>query len=148
MRRFLIVALLLGSSASADAQQPIQRLTSCVADNTTGKDRKELAKWIFLAMSAHPEMKAVASINSATAMDDSSRTVAALMTSLLTQMCSAETRAVVNTGQAAEAMGLAFQNLGQLAMQELMADKSVQDSMALFQQYIDQKRLAETFAGK
>lgn len=32
-------------------------LGSCLADNTTGKDRKELARWIFVAMSAHPEMR-------------------------------------------------------------------------------------------
>jgi hypothetical protein len=28
--------------------------SSCMADSSTGKDRKELARWIFVAMSSHP----------------------------------------------------------------------------------------------
>ena len=34
--------------------------------NTSGKDRKDLARWIFLAMAAHPEMKQHASANAST----------------------------------------------------------------------------------
>jgi len=45
-------------------------------------------------------------------------------------------------------MELAFQGLGQLAMQELMTDKVVQDSMGLFERYLDQKRLTEALAVK
>ena len=45
-------------------------------------------------------------------------------------------------------MRLAFESLGQLAMQELMADKSVTESIGLFERYLDQKRFEELLGGK
>src|SRR6185436_2688332 len=35
-----------------EAQELVGALKTCVADNTSGKDRKELAKWVFFAMAA------------------------------------------------------------------------------------------------
>ena len=117
----------------------------CFADSTTGKDRKDLAKWIFLAMAAHPEMKQHASDNAVTAADQSSRTMAALVTRLLTDSCVNETRAVIKIGGSIQ---VAFEGLGQLAIQELMADRSVKESIGLFERYVDQKRLIDALAGK
>jgi hypothetical protein len=36
-----------------------------MADSSTGKDRKELARWIFVAMSSHPELKGLTTITPA-----------------------------------------------------------------------------------
>ncbi len=138
----------LPPSLSAAVQQPAGALTQCLADNTTGKDRKDLAKWIFLAMAAHPEMKQHASAETAAAADQSSRTMAALVVRLLTESCPNEARAAFKSGQASQALEVAFAGLGQLAMQELMTDKAVQDSMSLFERYLDTKRLMETLAAR
>ena len=148
MPRLLIVALLVAVPVSAQAQSPADALRTCLADSTSGKDRKDLAKWIFLAMAAHPEMKQHASAQAATASDDSSRTMAALVTRLLTDSCVNETRAVMKLGEGAQSMQLAFQGLGALAMQELMADKSVQGSMGLFERYLDKDRLNQALGMK
>jgi hypothetical protein len=148
LRPFLVVALVSAVSASAQAAPPAEALKTCLADNTSGKDRKDLARWIFLAMAAHPEMKQHASATASTAANEASRTMAALVTRLLTDSCVNETRAVMKTGQGAQSMELAFQGLGQLAMQELMADKVVQDSMGVFERYLDQQRLSEILAVK
>lgn len=147
MLRSFVLTLVLVVPLSGHGQQPVDALTTCLADNTTGKDRKDLAKWIFLAMAAHPEMKQhVAS--AATAADDSARTVGALVERLLTTSCVNETKAVVQTGQVSQAFELAFGGLGKLAMQELMADKSVQDSMNAIGRHIDSKRIADVLGGK
>jgi hypothetical protein len=147
MFRLAVVAAMLTVSVSAQGQQPADALKTCLADSTSGKDRKDLAKWIFLAMAAHPEMKQYASDNAVTAADQSSRTVAALVTRLLSDSCVNETRAVVKIG-GSQSLQVAFSGLGQLAMQELMADKSVIESVGLFERYLDQKRLAVALAVK
>ena len=148
MLRSLVVAALLAVSVSAQGGQPADALKTCLADSTSGKDRKDLAKWIFLAMAAHPEMNGLLTANLATELDESSKKIAALFTRLLTESCLSETRAVVATGQGSQSISLAFEGLGQLAMQELMAHKSVQDSMGYFERYLDQKRLMAPMAGE
>ncbi len=147
MLRLFLVAIVLAVSVPAHAQRPADALKTCVADNTTGRDRKDLARWIFLAMAAHPEMRQYASVTAAGAMDDTSRAMASLVVRLLGESCVNETKAVVKNGQGVQAITIAFQGLGQLAMQELMADKSVQESMALFQRYVDQGRLRAALGG-
>ena len=127
-----------------EAQEPVDALKTCVADKTSGKDRKDLAKWVFFAMAAHPEIKQYADAKVAAAADESSKTMAALVTRLLTDSCANEVRAVMKTGQGTQAVSLAFEALGKLAMNELMADKAVQDAMGSFARYIDQTRLKET----
>jgi hypothetical protein len=148
MLRWLIVAVMLAIPTLAQAQGPVNALKTCVTDNTSGRDRKDLAKWVFFAMAAHPEMKPYADAKVAAAVDESSQKMAALVTRLLTESCVNEVRAVMKTGQGSQALRFAFESLGQLAMQELMADKTVQDTMGLFQRYVDQTRLKEALADK
>lgn len=148
MLRWFIVAFILSIPTLAQAQQPVDALKTCMTDNTSGKDRKDLAKWVFFAMAAHPEMKPYADAKVAAAADESSQTMAALVTRLLTDSCVNEVRAVMKTGQGSQALKLAFETLGQLAMQELMADKAVQDAMGSFGHYIDQTRLNGALVGK
>jgi len=148
MLRWFIVAVMLAIPTLAQAQEPIAALKTCVTDNTSGRDRKDLAKWVFFAMAAHPEMKPYADTKIAAAVDESSQKLAALVTRLLTESCVNEVRAVMKTGQGSQALRYAFESLGQLAMQELMADKTVQDTMGLFQRYVDQTRLKEALVDK
>ena len=148
MLRLFIVAVMLAVSAVpalAQRQEPFGALTTCVTDNTSGRDRKDLAKWVFIAMAAHPEMKPYADASASAAADESAQRMAVLFTRLLTDSCVNEMKAVVQIGQVSQALQLAFQGLGQLAMQELMADQAVQASMGLFDRYVDQERLREAF---
>jgi hypothetical protein len=148
VRLLTVVVLLLSASLPAYAQQPADALRGCLADNTSGKDRKDLAKWIFLAIAAHPEMKNHATGDLPTAMDDASKTMGALVTRLLGESCAKETGAVLTSAQSSQAMQLAFQGLGTLAMQELMADPAVLASMGLFERYLDPTRLKTVLGGK
>ncbi len=93
MLRSFIVAVVMGVSVSAQSPPPADALKACLVTNTSGQDRKDLAKWIFLAMAAHPEMKPHTNANAVAAADESSRTMAALFTRLLIESCPTEARA-------------------------------------------------------
>jgi hypothetical protein len=153
----VIVAAVLAGSVTVLAQAraqvaaapaPVEALKGCLADATSGRDRKDLAKWIFLAIAAHPEMKQHAAPGLAAAATESSKTVAALVTRLLTDSCAKEAKAVMSTGDGGAAMRLAFERLGQLAMAELMTDKDVQEAMGGFARYLDMSRLTPALAPK
>ncbi len=135
----LVVALLTGAASGAIAQAAPDALGRCLADNTTGKDRKELARWIFAAMTGHPEMK---SMSAATAADveASTRQAAAIFTKLLADTCSKEIRAAVDAG-GASALESGFQMLGQLAMQELMTNPQVAGTLGSIEKYVDRARI-------
>jgi len=146
MKRPLIFLVLAATAAVAHAQPSVDAFGKCLADNTSGKDRKDLARWLFVAMGAHPEMKAISSINPS-APEDSSRVSGALFNRLIIEACPKEAKAAV------DAVGpIAFQSafavLGQLAMQELMTDKNVNTSMGLLQKYVDNAKVQSVFTGK
>ena len=144
MFRFCLITVvaILAISVAAAGRPQSDALGTCLADNTSGRDRKDLASWIFLAMAAHPEIKPYLSGNASTAADESAHKMAALVTRLLTDSCVKEVKTLTKGG-GSRAIQHAFERLGALAMQELMADKSVSESLGLFERYLDQKRLEE-----
>src|SRR5688500_17776781 len=129
------------------AQEPVQDLSKCLADSTTGKDRKDLARWVFLAMGAHAEIKRYTSADAPAAGDESQKAVADMFTRLIADSCAKEFRATMKVNGSA-GIGLAFQTLGTLAWQELMADPAVKESMTAFMKHIDQKKIAEAMSGE
>lgn len=137
----LLICFAIALASPPAAAQDQGALSRCLADNTSGKERKELARWVFLAMAAHPEMKAL-SAAPPTASEDSSRAVGGIFMRLLTETCVTEARAAVTAGGGL-AIQTAFQALGQLAMQELMTDRNVAQSMSAVDRYVDSKRLGE-----
>ncbi len=99
-------------------------------------------------MAAHPEMKAFAAANVETVAAETSQKVGVLVTRLLTDSCVSQVRDVAKIGQSSAAIKAAFSALGELAVQELMADKTVQSTMGLFANYIDQTRISEILRSK
>jgi len=68
------------------------------------------------------------------------RKQAALVERLLTQACRSETQAAVRY-EGPIAFQLSFQVLGQVAMKELMSDKSVSSGFDAFVKYLDKAKL-------
>ena len=139
MKRTLTCLLVLAVTSAAHAQPSVDAFGKCLADNTSGKDRKDLARWLFVAMGAHPDMKAISSINPS-APEDSSRVAGNLFNRLITEACPKEAKAAVGA-VGPIAFQSAFSVLGQLAMQELMTDKNVNASMGLLQKYVDNAKV-------
>lgn len=147
MLRLILIALVLLITTSTFAQNVTEPLSRCLAENTSGKDRKDLAKWIYFAMSEHPDMKRYAATGASLARDESQKTAAAIFTRLLADQCAKEASQAVKIGGTL-AIQSAFSTLGQLAMQELMSDKDVAAGMSSFQKYLDQDRINQALSQK
>jgi len=143
MFRILAIALLLASPLVAQAQAPVDLLSRCLADNTSGKDRKAFARWMFFAMAAHPEIKQYTSATAAQATQEANKAMAATFTRLLTDSCAQEARTAPK-----EALEGAFRSFGELAMQELASDHDVKAALSAFEMYLDKNKLDQVLGGK
>ena len=147
MRHFVLVALLVVASLAAHAQSPEQPLSRCLADNTSGRERKELARWVFFAIAAHPEIKQYAAGSVPQATDEANRVIGKLVTRLLTESCSKQTQDAIKQG-GSRAIQIAFQALGQLAMQEIMSSADVMAAMSSFEKHLDRSKFNDAFGKK
>ena len=121
-------------------------LAACVADNTTGKDRKDLAKWVFVAMSAHPEIKPLSKASDAV-KESLDKNLATLATKLITESCRAEAHQAFST-EGEKSFEFAFHALGRLAMQELTTNPAVSASFSNYVKYLDRAKFEAAFSGK
>lgn len=135
-----IVAIALLWPVAGHASPEGDRLARCLADNTTGKERKDLARWIFVSMAAHPEIAPLSTVTPAQ-VEDSSRVMGRMVTVLLVDRCPAQASAALQVGTAA--LEQAFSALGELAMGELISEPGVEARLGAFERYLDGKRLAE-----
>lgn len=121
-------------------------LAACVADNTTGKDRKDLAKWVFVAMSAHPEIKPLSKASDAI-KESLDKNLALIATKLITESCRAEAHQAFST-EGEKSFEFAFHALGRLAMQELTSNPAVSASFSNYVKYLDRAKFEAAFSGK
>ena len=122
-------------------------LSSCVGDNTSGKQRKDLARWVFFAMAAHPDLASYTTSELSAARDESDRMTAELFVYLITQQCPEEASAAFAERQTA-GIQVAFEELGRLAMLELMSHPNTAAAMGSFEKYLDNDKLSAVLRGK
>ena len=134
---FTILALSLANIAFAQA--PSLELNKCFADKTTGKDRKDLARWFFASMATHPEIRDMVNAQAGIA-DQTSRTMGELVTRLFSKDCAKESQAVF-LAEGGNGLDKSFETLGQLAMREIMSNSEVVATFTNFQRYIDQGKI-------
>ncbi len=141
----MLLALTLTTVQATAAQSVTNIFASCMVDALNGKERKNLAKWVFFAVAAHPEIK---SYSKATPQDieTSDKYVGALITRLLTDNCPTELQAASKEDPLALQKG--FQLVGQVAMQELMADQSVMQAISNYARYADQDKINQVLSNK
>lgn len=117
-----------------------------MADNTTGKERKELAQWIFVTMSVHPDIKPFANVTEAN-REEFDKKLAALVTRLMTESCQKESKATIEA-EGSAAFGAAFESVGRLAMNELMSNPAVAASFTRYVKHLDKAKFEAAFANK
>jgi hypothetical protein len=152
MKRIISVmaAVLIGLTiiaSSAIAGPATDSLVTCMADNTTGKDRKDMARWIFVIMSAHPEIQRFSKV-SETDRDQLGRIMAAIVTRLLIEDCQVQAKLAMEKEGDDAPLKTAFGVMGKLAMQELMANPEVNSAATSFAKYLDTKKLSSAFSNK
>ena len=133
----LVIGMAMGGAVFA-ADSPTSALSSCLVENLSGKERKSLAKWIFFAMGAHPEIR---SYSNASPKDikDSDEYVGKLITRLLTVDCPDKLKTAYSSDPLA--VRKAFELVGQVAMQELMTNQDVLNSITNYAQFADKAKI-------
>ncbi|MFY9326431.1 MAG: hypothetical protein WAO76_00180 [Georgfuchsia sp.] len=126
------VALLPANHALAGTYT--DNLTRCLADSTTGKDRKDLGRWIFSLMSLNPYVASIAPVKKSD-RESATRTAATIYRRLLAQDCKKEVKDTIEH-EGNDALKAGLDTLGKLAIQELMSDPNVQKAAADFGKYI------------
>lgn len=137
LKILLILSISLGANQVA-ANSPTDVLAGCLVDALNGKERKSLAKWIFFAIAAHPEIKLYSNV-SAKDIDDTDKFTGELITRLLTKSCPSELMAANKADPLA--VKKAFEFVGQVAMQELMTNDDVMKTITSYAKYVDQEKI-------
>ncbi len=137
----LVVGLCLSLALCAVPQAAVADVaafTTCLTDSLNGKERKLLARWVYFAMAAHPELLPFATVPDS-ARQTSDQEVARLVTRLLAEDCAQPFRVAQN--QNPQALQQAFAIMGEVAMQELMANQKVEASISNYGRYLDEEKI-------
>jgi hypothetical protein len=143
MKNYVVLLAFLFSAnflpQSAIAGPASESLGTCMIDSLTGKERKQLAQWVFFAMAAHPEIKEFSKITAESQLK-TNETVGKLVTRLLTENCAEQVKKAAKE-DGPTALSGAFELVGKVAMQELMANKEVVASISGYAKFVDQEKL-------
>lgn len=142
----VIVVGLLGCAGFASAQSSSNTLATCLSDHTNGKERKDLVRWMFSAMSVHPALKDMATVVPA-ARTASDQAVGQLVTRLLSEDCRIEARNAMQA-DGPKSFEDAFSSLGRIAVQELMTHPEVAASVMGYMKFVDRKKLENAMRGQ
>lgn len=143
----LLLIVILAQIPCLSVADTSAALSTCVADNTSGKQRKDLARWVFLAMAAHPDLKQYTSPEAEIAREPSDRSMAELFEYLITERCATEANATY-TELGTPGLQVAFETLGRLAMMELMSNADASAAMSAFERYVDGDKISATLNKK
>lgn len=143
MSIILLAGLIISAPTISDTS--VSDLGSCLTDALNGKERKRLAKWIFFAIAAHPEIKSYSNIT-AKNINDSDEYVGKLITRLLTGDCPDKLNAAYKSDPLA--IEKSFELVGQVAMQELLANQNVTKAITNYGQYADQEKIGSILLKK
>ncbi len=138
-KHIVTIALITLFCAHPSWAEPAQdEMSKCLTDSTTGKDRKDLARWIFTVMTLHPEVSSISSVTpEMRAATD--KTAGMLLSRLMTKDCRAQFIAQYKNDP--QSVKDSFEGLGRMAMQELVANPNVTAGMSGFMRYMDMKAL-------
>lgn len=119
---------ILGMSPGTAVAGPFaDDMAKCLVNSTSEADRTDLMRWMFSAMSLHPDLASMATI-SARQRDEITTKAANLFSRLMFDSCKSQVQdAVRNEGP--QTIVYAFQILGQVAMRGMMTDPHVAQAL-------------------
>ncbi len=143
--RILSALVLLGLSSTVQAGPFNDKLAICLVENTSQADKTTLMRWIFGAMSRHPDVRDLTEVSQAQA-DQMNKAVADLFVALLADRCATETANAVKY-EGASVISSSFEVLGKVAMQGLMTDASVNEYISGLDKNIEPGKLDAVLKG-
>lgn len=146
MKRFTLCALLVLNAGWVHAGPHGDLLATCFSESTTGRDRTDLARWVFMAMAQYPAIKELGNVLP-DAQEDTNKRIGALYTRLISENCPSQTaNAIQKEGDAA--LQVAYETLGRLAMQELVINPQVIGVFAGASKYVDSAKIRAAMEAK
>lgn len=136
-----IVVIVLGLAAHdpATAGPYADDMAKCLVKSATSADRSTFMKFLFAALSLHPDVASLANV-SAAQRDGITQDTGALLQRLLTEDCRAETtQAIQNEGP--QTVDYAFQIFGQVIGRGLFGDPHVAEGMKGLSASLDVEKL-------
>ena len=122
-----------------------QALSRCLVQAATADDRRLLVRWIFSAVSVHPDLGDVAAPEDAD-RNRIAKEAAGVFERLVAQDCAAASRqAILEDGM--DGYGDAFRTLGEMAMQDFLVHKDVEAEMTSIGRHVDQQRILKGLLG-
>jgi hypothetical protein len=118
-------------------------MAKCLVKSASAEDRTLLVKWMFSAMSLHPDLASMSSI-STQQRDVLAESAGGLFQRLLLESCRPETQAAVQN-EGLQTIQYAFQILGQVAVRGLMTDPHVLEGMKSLGKGLDEEKLKALF---
>jgi hypothetical protein len=140
----LFVAIAL-SPALCQAQAPAV-LGQCIVANLSASDRQDLARWVFLSMAVHPEVKQF-SVEGTEPAQAAARKVGALFTRILRDRCAKEINEAARAG-GPPVVQSAINFFAQIGVQELMINKDVLSALGSFSQFADKEGIERAARAK
>jgi hypothetical protein len=136
MRHLAIVLSFVMSPLLCNAQVPAA-LGKCIVANITASDRQDLARWVFLSMATHPEVKQFSN-GRAEAAEAAARKVGALFTRTMRDECANEVQEAARV-EGPPVVRSAINFFTQLGVQELMVNHDVLAALSRFSQFADRE---------
>lgn len=141
MKRSILVAAAaccaLFTAGAAHAGAYSDAFGKCLTDNSTGKDRVIFVRWLFVALTAHPDLQSLAKVSKAD-HEEATRQMAGVVNRLVLVDCRKEAVAALqNEGDSA--FEKAFESFGRVAATELMGNPAVGANLENFSDYFDMK---------
>lgn len=140
---FTLVAAMFGATQMANAGPAVDQLSDCLVKSTTAADKTTVLQWTFTALAAHPDLKSFSNVTpeQKTQLDQK---LAQVLQRVIVEQCSTQTKAVIQA-EGIQAVGQAFQQLGQSAGQDIVKDPAVRQQLQGTLRYIDLNKLVTTF---
>ena len=139
----LVASALMGATQMASASVMVDNLSNCLVKATTDTDKKVVLQWTFVALSAHPDLKAYSQVTNEQ-KDALDKNLAQVLQRILVNQCSAETKAVIQT-DGLQAVGDSFQKLGQETGEQILKTPEIKDQYKGVIRYLDLSKLVTTF---
>lgn len=143
IRSALMATALLGAVQIANAGPTVDQLSNCLERSTTTADKTTVMQWTFVALSAHPDLKAYSNV-SAQQKESLDKNLASVLQRILVEQCSAQTKAVIQA-DGIQAVGESFQQLGQITGEEIVKNTEVKQQLNGLLRYVDLNKLVTTF---
>ncbi len=142
-RSVIMAAAVLGTTQVAIAGPTVDQLSDCLVKATTAADKTTVLQWTFTALAAHPDLKSFSNVTpeQKTQLDQK---LAQVLQRVIVEQCSTQTKAVIQA-EGIQAVGEAFQQLGQSAGEDIVKDPAVRQQLQGTLRYIDLNKLVTTF---